>query len=54
MSRQPLLSAGNHFDAAIATDQRAFLLSFKAGGPDWALLGLNGVDQLPAVQWKAD
>lgn len=30
----------------------AFLLSLKRGKPDWSLLALTGVDQLPAVQWK--
>ena len=30
----------------------AFLLSLKRAEPDWTLLGLTGVDQLPAVQWK--
>lgn len=30
----------------------AFLLSLKRGTPDWGLLTLTGVDQLPAVQWK--
>ncbi|MBY8973660.1 nucleotidyl transferase AbiEii/AbiGii toxin family protein [Pseudomonas sp. P867] len=30
----------------------AFLLSLKRGEPDWALLNLPGVDQLPAVRWK--
>ncbi|NWF08285.1 nucleotidyl transferase AbiEii/AbiGii toxin family protein [Pseudomonas salomonii] len=30
----------------------AFLLSLKRGDPDWALLNLPGVDQLPAVRWK--
>lgn len=29
-----------------------FLLSFKQGAPDWALLPLAGVDRLPAVRWK--
>ncbi len=29
-----------------------FLLSFKQGAPDWALLPLQGVDRLPAVRWK--
>ncbi|WP_290792650.1 nucleotidyl transferase AbiEii/AbiGii toxin family protein [Halomonas sp.] len=29
-----------------------FLLSFKQGAPDWALLPLPGVDRLPAVRWK--
>jgi len=30
----------------------AFLLSLKRGEPDWALLNLPGIDQLPAVRWK--
>lgn len=30
----------------------AFLLSLKRGKPDWELLALTGIDQLPAVQWK--
>jgi predicted nucleotidyltransferase component of viral defense system len=30
----------------------AFLLSLKRGEPDWTLLNLPGVDQLPAVRWK--
>nr|WP_298410622.1 nucleotidyl transferase AbiEii/AbiGii toxin family protein [uncultured Halomonas sp.] len=29
-----------------------FLLSFKQGALDWALLPLSGVDRLPAVRWK--
>jgi len=29
-----------------------FLLSFKQGAPDWALLPLTGVHRLPAVRWK--
>jgi predicted nucleotidyltransferase component of viral defense system len=32
--------------------QRYFLLSFKQGEPDWALLNLPGIENLPAVQWK--
>lgn len=32
--------------------QRQFLLSFKRGEPDWRLLNLEGVAELPAVQWK--
>lgn len=35
------------------TDQDvAFLLSFKSGEPDWALLPLDGIAELPAVKWK--
>lgn len=33
-------------------DERKFLLSFKNKEPDWALLGLKGVEDLPAVKWK--
>ncbi|SDU31219.1 nucleotidyl transferase AbiEii/AbiGii toxin family protein [Geopseudomonas guangdongensis] len=29
-----------------------FLLSLKKGLPDWSLLGLPGIEQLPAVRWK--
>ena len=37
----------------ILTDtQKQFLLSFKRGEPDWELLGVGGVEHLPAVQWK--
>lgn len=33
-------------------DEREFLLSFKAREPKWGLLGLDGVENLPAVKWK--
>ena len=32
--------------------QRQFLLTFKRGEPNWELLSLTGVADLPAVQWK--
>lgn len=32
--------------------QRQFLLSFKGGDPDWTLMNLQGIENLPAVQWK--
>lgn len=31
---------------------RQFLVSFKRGEPDWALLDVPGARDLPAVQWK--
>ena len=31
---------------------REFLLSFERGSPDWSLLGLIGVENLPAVRWR--
>jgi predicted nucleotidyltransferase component of viral defense system len=38
--------------ARLTDRQRRFLLSFKGGEPDWSLLNLAGVSELPAVQWK--
>jgi predicted nucleotidyltransferase component of viral defense system len=32
--------------------EKDFLVSFKAKKPDWSLLRLENVDQLPAVKWK--
>jgi predicted nucleotidyltransferase component of viral defense system len=46
-------------DALIATmagdmpeDHKKFLLDFKRGMPDWALLDISGASDLPAVRWK--
>lgn len=36
----------------ISDRDRQFLISFKKGQPDWSLLDLKNVEQLPAVQWK--
>ncbi|MDG4868011.1 nucleotidyl transferase AbiEii/AbiGii toxin family protein [Guyparkeria sp. 1SP6A2] len=36
----------------ITDEDVRFLLSFKQGSPDWSLLPIEGVDQLPAVRWK--
>lgn len=33
---------------------RRFLLSFKRGHPEWELLGMPGVETLPAVRWRLD
>lgn len=32
--------------------EKAFLLSVKRGKPRWELLGVTGVETLPAVRWK--
>lgn len=42
----------NLINTTLTPQDRAFLLSFKNRTPNWALLGLTGVDQLPAVRWK--
>ena len=36
----------------LTNEERRFLLSFKNKVPVWTLLGLDGVEVLPAVQWK--
>lgn len=42
--------------AKIASDltlpERQFILSIKEGNPLWELIGLEGAQNLPAVQWK--
>ncbi len=35
-------------------DQRKYLLSLQLGEPNWSLLKLDGVDNLPAVKWKLE
>lgn len=36
----------------LTDDDRAFLLSIKGKAPDWSLLGLPNIADLPAVNWK--
>lgn len=36
----------------ITNDERAFLISFKERKPKWDLLGVEGVQDMPAVKWK--
>lgn len=36
----------------LGESEKAFLLSVKRGEPRWKLLGLTGVENLPAVRWK--
>ncbi|PWK53912.1 nucleotidyl transferase AbiEii/AbiGii toxin family protein [Pleionea mediterranea] len=36
----------------LTTDEKTFLLSFKNKQPNWNLLGLNSVSELPAIKWK--
>lgn len=38
--------------ASFTDDDKRFLLSVKRGEPDWRLLGVPGVENLPAVRWK--
>lgn len=36
----------------LTNDEKAFLLSLKEGQPKWSLMGIEGIEKLPAVQWK--
>jgi hypothetical protein len=39
-------------NTSLTEKERKFLLAFKACKPDWSLLELPGIEQLPALQWK--
>ena len=36
----------------LTTDEKKFLLSFKNMNPQWELLGLSEIEDLPSVKWK--
>ena len=48
-ARETLIAsiAGN-----MSAEHKEFLLGFKRGSPDWKLLNIPGVQELPAVRWK--
>jgi predicted nucleotidyltransferase component of viral defense system len=33
-------------------EERQFLLSMKSGDPDWNVLGIEHLEEMPALQWK--
>ncbi len=37
---------------SLDVNERQFLLSMKSGEPDWAVLGIEGLERMPALQWK--
>lgn len=49
LTREKLIRLVNE---SLTKEEKQFLLSFKNKTPDWSLLNLNGVDRLPAVNWK--
>lgn len=38
--------------ASMTSEEKEFLLSVKQGKPEWDMIGLEGVENLPAVKWK--
>jgi hypothetical protein len=56
VSRDELIAAREALIAEIVGKMpdahRRFLISFERGEPDWALLGVPGTAELPAVRWR--
>lgn len=42
----------NRLKTDLTEQEKKFILSIKEDKPEWALLGLAGIDKLPAIQWK--
>jgi hypothetical protein len=36
----------------LTSDKKTFLVSLKAGEPNWSVMGIEGIEKLPAIQWK--
>ena len=36
----------------LTNDEREFLVLLQGGQPKWNLIGIDGIEKLPAVQWK--
>ena len=36
----------------LTIDEKQFIVSIKEGMPRWELIGIEGVENLPAVKWK--
>ena len=38
--------------ASFTDNEREFLIKLKSGTPDWSLLPIDGIENLPGIQWK--
>lgn len=36
----------------LTDDEKEFLVSIKSGEPNWGVMGIKGIEKLPAIQWK--
>jgi predicted nucleotidyltransferase component of viral defense system len=56
ISLSDLLEARKHMiqlvNSSLLDNEKEFLLSFKNKDPNWQLLNLDGIRELPAVRWK--
>jgi predicted nucleotidyltransferase component of viral defense system len=48
-TREQLIST---LHSGLTDKEKEFLLSFKRRSPQWDLLGLEGIQELPAIKWK--
>ncbi|GLS22670.1 hypothetical protein GCM10007874_56900 [Labrys miyagiensis] len=48
-ARERMLAELQH---GLSTDERSFLLTLVTNQPEWSLLGLPHVEQLPGIRWK--
>jgi len=48
-TREQLVTA---IKTGLTLDERQFIVSVKEGNPQWELLGIEGIENLPAVKWK--
>ena len=49
MAREALIQTVKN---TLTDNEKAFLISLKEGQPKWNLMGIEGIEKLPAVQWK--
>jgi len=49
MTRETLIK---NIQQNLTDDEKEFILSFKRKDPQWDKLGISGVENLPAIQWK--
>ena len=58
VSYQELEKVGKELPALIlnrlSKNERKFLLSVKMGNPDFSLLSISGLENLPAIKWKVE
>jgi len=36
----------------LTDNEKTFLVSLQSGEPDWSVIGMKGIEKLPAIQWK--
>ncbi len=56
VSYDELIKSRNQMHSALIStltaDEKSFLISIKERSPKWELMEIEGIDNLPAVQWK--